>query len=892
MSRCTTCQASLTPQDRWCPSCGAAIDATPDPTADATQVYQPAQRRGNGGVAATRAAFAAGTLLAGRYRIVGQLGKGGMGTVYRAEDLKLGADVALKFLAEALVAGERGVALLLNEVKLARQITHPNVCRVHDIGEIDGNPFISMEYVDGEDLSSLLRRIGHLPREKALQIARQLAAGLYAAHEQGVLHRDLKPANVMLDGAGNVRITDFGIAGELHQLGEKDSSTGTPAYMAPELFTGTVPSQRSDVFSLGLVLYELYTGRSLFQASTMTELLRQHRQPVRPPSELVPGLDPEVEGVILRCLQRDPSRRPASAFEVLAELPGGNALAELAATGRTPSPDQVVVCGGSGALCRSSALVLVALILLGLGAVFALEKRVKLVSRAPLPESAEVLAHEASRYARSLGFAPGDSRDFGFDLNVDYLIALRRDPDPARWTHVHAARPPAIDFWYRESPLPLVAEHLSGKVTWGDPPLIQPGMLAMRLAPEGALRELQVVPRALAGAPLAGAAPDPAPLFAAARLDAERFVRAEPERIPPAYADTRMAWRGPGGADAGPVRVEAAFLAGQPVAFSVAEERWAQALRYKPERARSRGSALADGIKLLLLVAAVALAWSAFRGQRSDFRGAFRFALTIFFLVVAVTVLTAKHTSDPASEGQLVLRGMARGLLVAVQYWIFYIALEPQIRHMWPETIISWSRLLQGRIRDPLVGSNVLLGIAVGIFATVCVFLVSLSDTWSGMPEGVPFTIRDRAMEALVGAAPGIGACLEIGVYFTGFCMSFVMALVVLRMLLRSRWLAAIVWTAVQTVLWRQAVVDPSPWSWLLFGALAAACTLVMIRVGFLAVLIGAITFGILGAFPLQTDPSSWLIRPTLLALAVIGAGLAFGLVVTLRARPGTVPAT
>jgi serine/threonine protein kinase len=157
--------------------------------------------------------FAPGAVLAQRYRIAGQLGQGGMGEVCKATDLLLGQVVALKFLSESLASNPAAIERFRNEVRLARQVSHPNVCRVYDMGEAEGHLFLTMEYVDGEDLASLLRRIGRLPPDKALEIARQLCAGLAAAHEHGVIHRDLKPANVMLDGRGKVRITDFGLAG-------------------------------------------------------------------------------------------------------------------------------------------------------------------------------------------------------------------------------------------------------------------------------------------------------------------------------------------------------------------------------------------------------------------------------------------------------------------------------------------------------------------------------------------------------------------------------------------------------------------------------------------------------------------------------------------------------
>ena len=179
----------------------------------------------------------------------------------------------------------------VSEVRLARQISHPNVCRVHDIGEADGRHYLSMEYIDGEDLASLLQRIGRLPHEKVVEIARQLCAGLAAAHDQGVLHRDLKPANIMIDGRGHARIADFGLAvtAQSRTAGE---IAGTPAYMAPEQIVGRTLTAQTDIFALGLILHELLTGKRVFQASTLqqrsahtTRLLKFWRvRPSRPTS--------------------------------------------------------------------------------------------------------------------------------------------------------------------------------------------------------------------------------------------------------------------------------------------------------------------------------------------------------------------------------------------------------------------------------------------------------------------------------------------------------------------------------------------------------------------------------------------------------------------------------
>ena len=155
-------------------------------------------------------------------------------------------------------------------MRVTRQISHPNVCRVYDIGSANGRHFLTMEYIDGEDLASLLRRIGRLPADKALDIARQLCAGLAAAHERGVIHRDLKPSNVMLDGRGKVRIADFGLAVVAHGQATPDDRAGTPVYMAPEQLAGAPLSVQSDIYALGLVLYEVFTGRQLLDAARST----------------------------------------------------------------------------------------------------------------------------------------------------------------------------------------------------------------------------------------------------------------------------------------------------------------------------------------------------------------------------------------------------------------------------------------------------------------------------------------------------------------------------------------------------------------------------------------------------------------------------------------------
>jgi predicted Ser/Thr protein kinase len=236
---CPACQRDVPESSRYCLACGARVDASHAPTLTVAAADRlPLSDALDG------AQFVPGTMLAGRYRIVGLLGRGGMGEVYRAEDLKLGQAVALKFLPKEVSRRADRLARFHQEVRLARQVSHPNVCRVYDIGETDAQHFLSMEYIDGEDLASLLRRIGRLPPDKALELARQLCAGLAAAHDRGVLHRDLKPANVLIDGRGRARLADFGLADLTDQQRDAPEMAGTPGYMAGR--TATAPSRRRD----------------------------------------------------------------------------------------------------------------------------------------------------------------------------------------------------------------------------------------------------------------------------------------------------------------------------------------------------------------------------------------------------------------------------------------------------------------------------------------------------------------------------------------------------------------------------------------------------------------------------------------------------------------------
>src|SRR3984885_6289755 len=436
MPVCSSCGTEVPVSGRFCAACGAPASKAADDlaafelaTATSPLPLRPASptslrpssssRPSSSTIYLSEGRFLPGRLLASRYRIIALLGRGGMGEFSRADDLTLGQPVALKFLPDEAARDEGLVERFKNEVRIARRVSHPTVCRVYDVGDVEGHTFFTMEYVDGEDLASLLRRIGRLPEDKALDIARQLCAGLAAAHAKGVLHRDLKPANIMLDGRGQVVVTDFGLAGLVDQIPGSDVRSGTPAYMAPEQLEGREVNALSDIYSLGLVLYEIFTGKRAFSVESLPELVRvRSGSAPSKPSTLVKDLDPVVERVILRCLEPDPANRISSVLGVAAALPGGDPLAAALAAGETSSPQMVAAAGETTGLRPRTAIVCLALALVGLGLVTFLSIRNSGMGRLGLELPPEVLTHKAKEIVGQLGYAdkPDDSAaDFSYD---------------------------------------------------------------------------------------------------------------------------------------------------------------------------------------------------------------------------------------------------------------------------------------------------------------------------------------------------------------------------------------------------------------------------------------------------------------------------------------------
>ena len=258
-----------------------------------------------------------GTVFAARYEVLSVLGAGGMGVVYKVRDLELDDVVAIKTLRRDVLSENPSLSdRFRQEIRLARRITHPNVVRTHDLGESNGSRFLSMEFVKGMTLKHLVESGGILPTAVALRIAKQLCAGLAAAHEVGVIHRDVKPQNVIIESTGGLKIMDFGTAGVIADP-EATGVTGTPEYMSPEQVRGLPLDCRSDIYSTGVVLYEVFTGSLPFEGDSPLAVVLQHvGVPAPHPRSKNPWIEPRVAAILMRCLEKDPAAR----FQIMGEL--------------------------------------------------------------------------------------------------------------------------------------------------------------------------------------------------------------------------------------------------------------------------------------------------------------------------------------------------------------------------------------------------------------------------------------------------------------------------------------------------------------------------------------------------------------------------------------------
>lgn len=948
---CSSCGAKNSPEGRFCSSCGAAINhdaeatlvgndpvaegvtldpntpemsppgipplppKTPAARTPAARMPSPlgVRRAPSGSTASLLSSdpigggrFVPGQIVAERYRIVALAGRGGMGEVYRAEDLKLSQIVAIKFLPESLSKDVAALARFHSEVRIARQVSHPNVCRMFDIGDTEGITFLTMEYVDGEDLASLVRRIGRLSTDKATEIARQACAGLAAAHDRGVIHRDLKPANLMLDSTGRIRITDFGLAGIAANIAGAEVRAGTPAYMAPEQLAGKEVTIRSDLYSLGLVLYEILTGKRAFEATTLPELMRLREEPApASPSSLVRDLDPLLERVIMRCLEKDPALRPTSALQIAAALPGGDPLAAALAAGETPSPQMVAAAGENTGLSPRAGLAALAAVVLGaLLFIYLGVKEDGLETLRP-SKPPEVLAHQAREILAKIGY-PEQPADWAgeYAYNNWFLSYVTKNGGPPPdWKSILLQRPQMLEFWYRQSASEMVPEGwwafllTPGVVTSEDPPPIQSGMINVWMDAEGHLQWLQVIPpevepaasntsaaqtqtatQGTSSTPQA-TSPDWSALFTAAGIDPAQLRPAKPSWLSLAAFDTRAAWDGTWPQSGRPLHVEAAAWRGKPVFFSLTGP-WSRPNRTptNADKGEHTGDIMALSVAILTVAAGI---WFAIRNLargRGDRKNAWRLACITFAVGIA-TFLVRVHFVASLGMILLVVLAISTSLFVAGALWVLYIALEPYVRRNWPQTIISWTRLMAGRIRDPLVGRDLVSGVLMGI-SWVLVYEVGLLSRMrqGGAPEF-------PASGYLMGMREAAGMWLSTLATSILGTLLFFFALVLIRVLVRNTWLAAALFVALFTmpkVLGsNHIVVDTLVW-----GTIYAIAAIGVVRFGLIVLGISSLLANVLLNLPYTLDFSNWYAAQCFsIALIFVAMG-AWGVYTSLAGKP------
>lgn len=871
---CSRCGSILPEGTDLCPACEGPTELwAPESEAEAeppAHPRTPGPSHPSSDPSASR--FPPGTMLADRYRIVSLLGSGGMGEVYRAEDLKLGQTVALKFLPRDLARSTEVRERLYQEVRLGRQVSHPNVCRLYDVVEWQNHIFVTMEYIDGEDLASLVRRIGSLPPAKVLELAREICAGLAAAHGVGVLHRDLKPANVMIDGRGRARITDFGLAVLAEEAVTRPEIAGTPVYMAPEQLRGEPATHRTDLYALGLVLYETLTGERLFEAGSIPELLSRHEESR---SEDVSGslaeAEPALQRVIDRCLRERPEDRPPSIHAVIAALPGGDPLQAAVDAGDTPSPELVAAAEGPGTLRPLVAGGLFATITVVALLNATLAPTWQVPGMFPVPEGPEVLAARARDILQDAGVDPtrgSQVHHFTFDWDIRLWLEEKVGGDEP-WADAPALAPSPAQLWYRYAPegvsLSARRDH-TDRVTPDDPALDEPGMAHVRLDAFGRLLELTVVP---AERPPPGEAGD-APwteLLEATRLDLSSLEATSPEWMPPVGSTERRAWVGtyPGQPDL-PIRVEAAAAGGSPVWLRVMPPwtRPAEVAATEIERWERSDQVLDILLAAVLLLLTAAAAWLArrnLRRGRGDRKGALRLGLLVGCAWYVERVLGADLMPD-ILVGQLLFL-----LLMPVAWgfaaWLYYLALEPYLRRIWPRLLVGWHRLVTGRVGDPRIGREILVGLTLGALFLVLLDVSSWALRLPLVPYSPPLGMLDHFRDVIENLAWVLGVALTA-------TLAWSLVLLLATLLLRRRPLGVAGLWVVMLALGTGWSIYDFRYFVLLKVLFATIMALALVRFGLLALAAALSARYLLEAFPVTLDPSAWYFPHALVPLLVI----------------------
>ena len=695
----------------------------------------------------------------------------------------------------------------------------------------------------------------------------------------------------MIDGRGQARITDFGLAVEIEDAGSAAPAgrgcalvdvAGTVAYMAPERFGGAPASVQSDLYALGLVLYEVYTGRPALNATTLEGWRLAHNDS-RPshPSAIVAEIEPTVERAILRCLEKDPANRPVSAGQLAASLPGGDALAAALAAGETPSPALVAASGQEGTLPRRQAWMWFVSCLAALALAVPLGGLTQLANLVPLPNP--ILQADTARGTLArLGYTttPADTA-FWFRADRGYLTALAKTRPPREWHSDPGSTPAAIVFCYRESHAQLFTWYPFGDIKPFDPAPRDPDDVYLELDGRGRLITLRVGGLGFRRA----AAPSSAPtswsaLFAAAGLDITAFADSSPIGWPPVVtADESRAWEGRVGDS--PIRVEASAYRGRPVQFLTYAERG-------PDSTPARRSSLERALDLFSTVTVFAclgvlavLARHNLRLGRGDRKGAYRLAMAVV-AAETIFVLFRRHwTLEPLDLLGVLIYLLGLPLCAGAQTWLFYVGVEPFLRRRWPHLLIAWTRLLDGRWRDPLVGQSLLAGVAGALLAAGIVpgTLAALTRAFS-----LPLMLPGYATGSLDGGLGWFLAPDTSGWVGPVYALMSIAVPLVLRLALRRVYLAWTAWFLVGFGLHTWELLYSQPWTSaapagpLILAAIASATVVAVTAKG--GVLAGAAFYTAwiaLETTPLTYDPASWYRWRTGVVVVLIAALAVWG---------------
>lgn len=895
MQTCPKCSAEFNDSGSKCPSCGLSVGdgsaetaILPQDAADDTPTrLETPSKRNNTPVTTTGGSrrFVAGTVLAGRYRIVGLIGKGGMGEVYKAEDLELEQTIALKFLPAELSKNEELLRRFRGEVRNARQVSHRNVCRVFDIGETEGLYYLTMEYIDGDDLSMLLKRIGRLPSDKAVEISREICMGLAAIHKAGILHRDLKPANIIIDSKGEARITDFGIAALEAEAQGPETRVGTPAYMSPEQGDGKEATQQSDIYSLGLLVYEIFTGKQAFEGDSIHELRIKHATTTpKNPSEIVAGIDPLVEKVIDRCLQKEPSQRPDSALRVAMSLPGGDPLQVALEAGETPTPEMVAAAPRKGSLSTAAAVGFLLAFIAVLCGVVVTQDVVRISAILPLERSAEILADRSKEFLKKVGHSePSVGENYQFVADHDFTRYYRalenRDQYPPLKDMLRTGRASITFFVYRRSPASLnpgsalfVEENM--------PPMDREGMVNLKLDVRGRLVKFIAVPSMVRSVSESNNY-DWTGFFEEAGLDIGLFESAEPKVTAPVFSEKARAFKGTfAEIPEIPITIETAEFEGKPVYFEIFAP-WNSLSddRVAPVAGDSAYGSIAELIFSILfwivVIAAVFFGARNIRMGRVDVGGGLKLVLVLagtYF--VGYLYLLDRHAFIGGMPGaflmnNILLSSASFSIATAALVGLIYVALEPIVRRRWPDLLISWSRLLAGGLRDPMVGRDVLIG---GLLGSCWVFSVHLkfiiAQKLLGDQSELIVAYPAQAMSGMVSYVSFLATQVGDSVV-SGFFAIFMILLLYLA--LGNKFLSVITVGLLLFVLLLVSVARNDPWFLLPFPFLhAGLLTAAIWRSGLLGVVTFWVFFFVVWTPAMTLDSSRFYFPQTVLTIIIL----------------------